>query len=82
MNESKTKYFVSKEAVEVSKEVFTIYHQMGRQERYQVERDQKNRLLHYDAWDSEDLNGIEYIQDKTVNIEETVVEKIICQKVI
>ena len=49
MNESKTKYFVSKEAVEVSKEVFTIYHQMERQERYQVERDQKNRLLHYDA---------------------------------
>ncbi len=42
MNESKTKYFVSKEAVEVSKEVFTIYHQMERQERYQVERDQKN----------------------------------------
>lgn len=33
MNELKRKYFVSKEAVEVSKEVFTIYHQMERRER-------------------------------------------------
>lgn len=80
MNELKRKYFVSKEAAEVSKEVFTIYHQMERQERYQIERDQKNGLLHYDAWDTEDLNGIEYIRDKTVNVEDTVIEKLICQK--
>lgn len=59
MNELKRKYFIGKEAIDVSKEVFTIYHQMGRQERYQIERDQKNGLLHYDAWDSEDLNMLD-----------------------
>lgn len=26
------------------------------------------------------LNGIEYIRDKTVNVEDTVIEKLICQK--
>ena len=52
MNELKKIFCYS---CEVSKEVFlqSIIKWKGRSA-YQIERDQKNGLLHYDAWDTED----------------------------
>lgn len=78
MSESKRKYFIKvdhEKLVEVSKEVYTAYYQMKRQERYQLERDLKNGLIYYDDWDADTINGQDYIQDTTSNIEDFVIRK-------
>ena len=80
MSESKRKYFIKvdhERLVEVSKEVYTAYYQMERQERYQREKDLRNGLIYYDSWDTEDINGIDYIKDEKTNIEEEVIERLI-----
>lgn len=80
MSESQRKYFIKvdhEKLVEVSKEVYTAYHQMERQERYQREKDLRNGLIYYDSWDTEDINGIDYIKDEKTNIEEEVIERLI-----
>ncbi len=80
MSKSQRKYFIKvdhEKLVEVSKEVYTAYYQMERQERYQREKDLSNGLIYYDSWDTEDMNGIDYIKDEKTNIEEEVIERLI-----
>ena len=81
MDGSKQKYFIkynNKTFVEVSKEVYTVYYQMERQERYQKEKDFKHGLLYYDSWDTENTNGMDYIKDAVCNIEEIAMRNMMC----
>lgn len=79
MTESERKYFIrlGNQLVEVSREVYTAYYQMDRQERYQIERDYKHGLLYYDSWDTEESNGEDYIKDITQDTEESAIRSII-----
>lgn len=79
MTESERKYFIrlGNQLIEVSREVYTVYYQMDRQERYQIERDYKHGLLYYDSWDTEERNGKDYIKDITQDTEESAIRSII-----
>ena len=79
MTESERKYFIrlGNQLIEVSREVYTVYYQMDRQERYQIERDYKHGLLYYDSWDTEECNGEDYIKDITQDTEESAIRSII-----
>lgn len=75
MNENIKKYYVrleNNQIIEVSKEVYIAYYSMKREEKYQKERDLKHGLLYYDDWDTEEINGVEFIKDKNVNIDENI----------
>lgn len=75
MNENIKKYYVrleNNQIIEVSKEVYIAYYSMKREEKYQKERDLKHGLLYYDNWDTEEINGVEFIKDKNVNIDENI----------
>lgn len=78
MTESERKYFIrlGNQLIEVSREVYTVYYQMDRQERYQIERDYKHGLLYYDSWDTEERNGKDYIKDITKNTEESAIRSV------
>lgn len=78
MTESERKYFIrlGNQLIEVSREVYTVYYQMDRQERYQIERDYKHGLLYYDSWDTEECNGKDYIKDITKNTEESAIRSV------
>ena len=70
------KYYIKlddKQLVEVTKEVYTVYHQMERKERYQEERDLEKGLIHYDSWDTKNINGQDYIRYTEESAEETVI---------
>ena len=75
MNENIKKYYVrleNNQIIEVSKEVYIAYYSMKREEKYQKERDLKHGLLYYDDWVTEEINGVEFIKDKNVNIDENI----------
>lgn len=82
MDTDDKKYYVrlKSERVEVSKEVYEAYYSMQRKEAYQTERDQRYGLLHYDAWDSENTNGVEYLADSAANTEEEALEHMMRQE--
>lgn len=84
MAEFKRKYFIRLEnqLVEVNHEVYTAYYQMNRQERYQREKDLRYRLLHYDAWDTEDSNGVESIADTLHDTEQQVIASIVKEMIL
>ena len=70
------KYYIKldgKQLVEVTKEVYTVYRQMERKERYQEERDLEKGLIHYDSWDTKNINGQDYIRYTEESAEETVI---------
>ena len=57
--EDKKQFFIPIEGklIEVEEKVYIAYYNMGRRERYLVERDQKNGVLSYDALDQEGIVG-------------------------
>ena len=70
------KYYIKlddKQLVEVTKELYTVYRQMERKERYQEERDLEKGLIHYDSWDTKNINGQDYIRYTEESAEETVI---------
>ena len=46
---------------------------MERKERYQEERDLEKGLIHYDSWDTKNINGQDYIRYTEESAEETVI---------
>ena len=69
------KYYIKlddKQLVEVTKEVYTVYRQMERKERYQEERDLEKGLIHYDSWDTKNINGQDYIRYTEESTEEDI----------
>ena len=69
------KYYIKlddKQLVEVTKDIYTVYYQMRRRERYLEERDLKNGLIYYSSWDTEYMNGEELLVDKLGSIEDVI----------
>lgn len=69
------KYYIKlddKQLVEVTKDIYTVYYQMRRRERYLEERDLKNGLIYYSSWDTEYMNGEELLVDKSGSIEDVI----------
>ena len=74
MKEDK-KYYIkldNKQLVEVTNDIYTVYYQMRRRERYLEERDLKNGLIYYSSWDTEYMNGEELLVDKSGSIEDVI----------
>ena len=63
------------ELITVSEEVYKEYYSAHRRERTQRERDARNRLVHYDAWDNEKSLGAEAIVSPDGLPEDIVVSK-------
>ena len=74
--EEERKYYIKlddKQLVEVTKEVYTVYYQMERKERYQEERNLEKGLIHYDSWDTKNMNGQDYIRYSEESVEDTII---------
>ena len=70
------KYYIKlddKQLVEVTNDIYTVYYQMRRRERYLEERDLKNGLIYYSSWDTKNINGQDYIRYTEESAEETVI---------
>ncbi len=79
----KTHYYirVGCALVEVSKEIYTAYHQLKRRERYLEERDQKRGVFFYHAIDTEEFLGEELLPDtQATTVEETAIAAILQQQ--
>ncbi|MCL2401132.1 MAG: sigma-70 family RNA polymerase sigma factor [Oscillospiraceae bacterium] len=50
--------YINSTAVSVTEEVYYTYHKMKRYEKTLVEKDHRNRLIHYDAWDDEFISKV------------------------
>lgn len=62
-------------AVPVSEEIYKVYCQGDRKERYFREGDRRNNTFFYDALDTEDRNGSEMFWDPAAESVETIAEK-------
>ena len=74
----KEKYLIKiqGELIEVSEDVYYAYFHMGRQERTQAEKHQRNEVFSYDALDDGEIVGVESIADMvTPGLEEQVIVK-------
>ena len=79
MKKESKRYFirVQKILVEVTGEVYTAYYEMERKEKYLLERDKSHGLLYYDGWDTETSNGVDFIKDNKVNVEEDAIKNLL-----
>ena len=67
---------VNGELAEVTEEVYSTYYKMRRREKTLVEKDIRNRLVYYDAWDDGETTGREALADtRTVTPEDILIEK-------
>ena len=75
---AKKKYFIPVDGkyYETTKEVYEVYYQMDRRERYLEERDLKKGIINFGDIDNEDYSAEEIISDKDTDIEEDVINKI------
>lgn len=80
MEESKKYIRINNNLVEVSSEVYTAFYQMKRHEKYLIESDMKQGVMLYSNLDTDDYTGENLIIDKSQNIEETVMNKLIYDK--
>lgn len=59
-----------------SKEVYQVYYQMDRRERYLEERDKKKGVINFSTLDNEKFSAEEAISDQEIDIEEEIINKI------
>lgn len=79
----KTHYYIRAGCalVEVSKEIYTAYHQLKRRERYLEERDQKRGVFSYHAMETEAFPGEESLPDmQAASVEEAAIAAILQQQ--
>ena len=81
MEEKQYSVWVGKKKVPVSEAVFKECVRTRRHERYQRARDREKRLLHYDAWDIEGMNGSEFCVDQEFSTEEKALAAIEAEKI-
>ncbi|QRN85667.1 sigma-70 family RNA polymerase sigma factor [Clostridia bacterium] len=81
---AKKKYFIPVDGkyYETTKEVYEVYYQMDRRERYLEERDLKKGIINFGDIDNEDYSAEEIISDKDTDIEEEVINKILIKTVL
>ena len=71
---------INGELIDVTEEVYKEYYSAARRERTQRERDARNRLVHYDAWDTGKSTGAEAIASPDRLPEEIVVGEMSADK--
>lgn len=67
---------------ETTKEVYEVYYQMDRRERYLEERDLNKGVINFCDIDNEDYSAEEILSDKDTDIEEEVINKILIKTVL
>ena len=67
---------------ETTKEVYEVYYQMDRRERYLEERDLNKGVINFCDIDNEDYSAEEILSDKDKDIEEEVINKILIKTVL
>lgn len=69
------------EQVAVTEEVYYAYHHMGRQRRTQAEKDERRRVISYDALDTNDGLGVDLLVDEeSSGVEDAVIARIMSEK--
>lgn len=69
------KIIIDNHEVEVTEEVYKVYYQMDRRERYLEERDMKHHLNYYNALDREDINAEDMIKDPDADTLSQIIRK-------
>lgn len=80
---SERKYYIriKKTLVEVTEEVYRVYHQMERHERYLSEKDMAHKVWQYSNLDTEDILGEELIPDlQSRNVEDLAMARLLAEK--
>jgi len=67
---------------ETTKEVYEVYYQMDRRERYLEERDLNKGVINFCDIDNEDYSAEEILSDKDTDIEEEVINSILIKTVL
>ena len=72
---------IDREKVFVSEEVYKTYRQMKRQERTLAEKDSRNRLISYEMFTTETMQGEDLLCDPfQSSVEETALSAVMCCK--
>jgi len=82
--EALKRYFIPVDGkyYETTKEVYEVYYQMDRRERYLEERDLNKGVINFCDIDNEDYSAEEILSDKDTDIEEEVINKILIKTVL
>ena len=78
------KYYIRlpEACVEVSKEIYVEFYRLERRLKTLEERDQRNGLISYNSFDTDDGLGEEYVADlKSSNLEDLAIARLIQRKV-
>ena len=67
---------------ETTKEVYEVYYQMDRRERYLEERDLNKGVINFCDIDNEDYSAEEILSDKDTDIEEEVINSVLIKTVL
>ncbi len=72
---------IGKQLIAVTEEVYQAYYSMQRHERYLEEKDAKHNVVHFSAWDTENLTGENLIRDEEVeSVEDMAVRSVMVEK--
>ncbi len=80
---AKDKYYirVKNALVEVTHEVYLAFYRFERQERNQQEKEKRNHVISYDAWDTGERTGQELLTlPDEANVEELAIAAIMSEK--
>lgn len=80
---AKDKYYirVKNTLVEVTHEVYLVFYRFGRQERNQQEKEKRNHVISYDAWDTGERTGQELLPlPDEANVEELAIAAIMSEQ--
>ena len=81
MSEKKYYIRIKKALVEVTKEVYRVYYQMDRHERYLTEKDIAHKVWQYSNLDTEDILGEEMIPDlQSTSVEDLATANLLVEK--
>jgi len=83
-NNKKKKYLIPVDGklYETTKEIYEVYYQMDRRERYLEERDIKNGVMNFGDIEDTNYSAEERIVDENTNIEMEVIDKILYRAVL
>ncbi len=83
-SENEKRYFIPVDGklYETTKEIYEVYYQMDRRERYLEERDIKNGVLNFGDIDDADYAAEERIIDENADVEKEVIDQILWNAVL
>lgn len=83
-NENEKRYFIPVDGklYETTKEIYEVYYQMDRRERYLEERDIKNGVLNFGDIDDANYAAEERIIDENADVEKEVIDQILWNAVL